>query len=137
MKLLMFHAERFGYRAHVRIAEGAPEPDPAEKAVGAAVVVFVHAEADDADRGAKLVSKAARNVKWLANKRALRNVVLHSFTHLAPEKAPAEFASAFLDALAERLGSNGYAVTVTPFGWSCAWDIEVHGDPIGKVFKSI
>ena len=137
MKLLMFHAERFGYRAHARTFDDAPDPDAAERTAGAAVVVFVHAEEGDADREAKLVSKAARNVKWLANKRALRNVVLHSFTHLATTKAPAEFASAFLEALARRLESNGYAVTVTPFGWSCAWNMDVHGDPIAKVFKSI
>ena len=137
MKLLMFHAERFGYRAHARTFDGAPDPDAADRTVDAAVVVFVHAEEDDANREAKLVSKAARNVKWLANKRALHNVVLHSFTHLADTKAPAGFASAFLETLARRLGSNGYAVTITPFGWSCAWDIDVHGDPIAKVFKSI
>ncbi len=137
MKLLMFHAERFGYRAHVRTFEDAPDPDVPGHTVGAAVVVFVHAEEDDPDREAKLVSKAARNVKWLANKRGLRAVVLHSFTHLAPTKAAPEFASAFLEALARRLDSNGYTATVTPFGWSCAWDIDVHGDPIAKVFKSI
>ena len=133
----MFHAERFAFRVHVRTFDGAPDPEPPQCAVEAAVVVFIHAEADDADRGTKLVSKAARNVKWLANKRSLRHVVLHSFTHLAPTKAPAESAAAFLEALAERLESNGYTVTITPFGWSCAWDIDVHGDPIAKVFKSI
>ena len=137
MKLLMFHAKQFGYRAHARAFDDAPDPDVAERTAGAAVVVFVHAEEGDAEREAKLVSKAARNVKWLANKRALRNVVLHSFTHLAATKAPAEFASAFLEALARRLESNGYTVTVTPFGWSCAWSMDVHGDPIAKVFKSI
>ena len=137
MKLLMFHAWRFGYHAHVRAFDDAPDPDAVECTTGAAVVVFVHAEQGDADREAKLVSKAARNVKWLANKRSLRNVVLHSFTHLAATKAPAQFASAFLEALARRLESNGYAVTVTPFGWSCAWSMDVHGDPIAKVFKSI
>ena len=137
MKLLMFHAERFGFRADVRTFDRAPEPKPAEHVVEAAVVVFIHAEVDDVDRGTKLVAKAARNVKWLANKRSLRNVVLHSFTHLALTKAPAESAAAFLEALARRLESNGYTVTITPFGWSCAWSIDVHGDPIGKVFKSI
>ena len=137
MKLLMFHAEQFGYRAHARTFDDAPDPDVAEHTAGAAVVVFVHAEEGDAEREAKLVSKAARNVKWLANKRSLRNVVLHSFTHLAATKAPAGFASAFLEALARRLESNGYTVTVTPFGWSCAWNMDVHGDPIAKVFKSI
>ena len=36
-----------------------------------------------------------------------------------------------------RLESNGYVVTVTPFGRSCAWSMDVHGGPIAKAFKSI
>ena len=78
-----------------------------------------------------------KHVKWLANKRDLRQVVLHSFTHLGGETAPAEFAHALLEELAERLTATGYACDTTPFGWFCSWDLEVFGDSLAKVWKEV
>ena len=63
--------------------------------------------------------------------------MLHSFGHLAEQKAPAAFAEAFIGDLATRLASAGYRVETTPFGWSCEWTMAVHGEPIAKVFKAL
>lgn len=102
-----------------------------------AAVIFVHAEAGDPDGGDKLLKKFVKNVKWIANKRSYRNVVLHSFTHLSESKAPAEFAASFLQKASEKLVSAGYRVELTPFGYSCEWDLSVHGEPLAKVFKNL
>jgi len=76
-------------------------------------------------------------VKWIAGKRGLKQVVLHSFTHLAEQSAAPEFAEQFLQGAAERLRNTGYEVTLTPFGWVCEWGIEVYGESLAKVFKTL
>ena len=78
-----------------------------------------------------------KHVKWIANNRALRTVVLHSFAHLGGVNASPEFARALMDELQERLSTTGYAVHQTPFGWFCSWDLAVYGDSLAKVYKEI
>jgi len=113
---------------------------PAEDCASDAVVVFAHAQSRDAEPEAceRALRHAHKHVKWLANKRALKNVVLHSFTHLDAEGAaePA-FARRWLLDLAAKLRANDYAVKLTPFGWSCAWELSVFGESLAKVWKEI
>lgn len=136
MKLLMFQARRFWFAPFEKTlpeAVDAPEAHEVKKAV----VAFVHAEAGDEADPRGLETKLVKNIKWLAGKRSLRRVVLHSFTHLAESKASPAFAGAFLQSAAERLRRTGYEVVVTPFGWVCEWELAVYGESLAKVFVSI
>jgi hypothetical protein len=136
MKLLMFQAKRFWFRSFQRTLDTVTEVDVEVEVAGAAVV-FLHAEdKDEAQRG-KVLTKALKNVKWLANKRGLKNVVLHSFTHLGGDTASPEFAQTFIEAMAERLRNTGYEVWLTPFGYVCEWDLSIYGESLAKVFKAI
>lgn len=155
MKLLMFHAERFAYRAQsVGDPKALRRADPPEAFVDepssiridsspladrveATVLVLVQVESGDVEREARLVAKASRNVKWFAGKRSLSHVVLHSFAHLGGDSSPPEAAEEILGRLARRLESKGCSVSRTPFGRSFALDIAIHEDPGAKVFKSI
>lgn len=137
MQLLMFQARRFGWKPFERLLADAPDADEAEEAVHAAVVVFVHAEAQDATQGSRLETKLVKNVKWLANKRGLKNIVLHSFTHLSDSTASPEYAQSFLEAAARRLRDTGYSVWLTPFGYTCEWELAVYGEALAKVFKAL
>ena len=138
MKLLTFQAKRFRWKS---FSKTIPEASDAEvdETVEEAVVVFLHAEEkdDSPDERASVFRQTLKHVKWLANKRDLRNVVLHSFTHLGAANARPESAQRFIDELAERLRSVGYSVWTTPFGWFCEWDLSVHGDSLAKVWKEI
>ncbi len=136
MKLLMFQAERFRYRSFLKTVAEAPDQD-VDESLDEVAVIFVHAEAEDETRRDKVLSTALKNIKWLANKRQLKNVALHSFTHLSTSKAAPEFAHAFLEDLGARLHTAGYVVWLTPFGYTCAWDLSVYGETIAKVFKAI
>jgi len=135
VKLLMFQARRFWFRAFERILDTAEETD-AQAEVQDAAVIFLHAEAIDETQKGKALTKAVKNVKWLANKRGLKNVVLHSFTHLGGDTASPEFAQDFLEVMARRLCDTGYQVWITPFGYVCEWDISVYGESLAKVFKA-
>ena len=108
----------------------------AEEEVTETVVVFMHVEAKDAADRDDVFKKTLKNVKWLANKRELKRVVLHSFTHLGGENAEPDFAAAFINELADRLRATDYEVWVTPFGYFNEWDLSVYGESLGKVWKS-
>lgn len=137
MKLLMFQAEHFEYSASVKTLADAPAAHTASDSVAQVVVVFIHVEPRDAEGGGKLVTKCAKNVKWMANKAGLKRIVLHSFDHLGEEKATPEDAHTLIEALISRLQSNGYEVSSTPFGYSSRWSLSVPGAPIAKVFKTL
>ena len=136
MKLLMFQAERFRFRSFEKILPEAEDRD-ADEEIKQAAVIFVHAESEDESRRDKVLSTTLKNIKWLANKRQLKNIVLHSFTHLSTSKAAPEFAHQFLEDVAARLRKAGYSVWLTPFGYTCSWDLSVYGETVAKVFKAI
>ncbi|MEM7305520.1 MAG: threonyl-tRNA synthetase editing domain-containing protein [Planctomycetota bacterium] len=138
MKLLTFQAKRFRWQSYSKTLEDAQE-ERVEDEVAEAVVVFVHAEAkDEPDEERRRVFKhTLKHVKWLANKRGLTNVVLHSFTHLGGDNADPDFAQALLEELDERLTQTGYDVRRTPFGWFCEWDLSVYGESLAKVWKEV
>ncbi|MCB0167788.1 MAG: hypothetical protein KDI79_26410 [Anaerolineae bacterium] len=135
MKMLLFQAKKFYWKSFSKTLDDVPEQD-VEETVTDAVVIFLHAEAED-EAKPKLETKVIKNIKWLANKRSFKNIVLHSFTHLSASTASAEFAQSLLNNLDERLVSTGYHVWQTPFGYFCEWDLSVYGDSLGKVFKEI
>lgn len=137
MKMLTFLAKRFAWQPYEAVL-----PDAAEASGGEAsdaVVAFVHVEGTDINspRAASIFRQTLKHIKWLANKRGFRTVVLHSFTHLGGESAAPEEAQAFLERLAERLRNTGYTVYLTPFGWVCEWDLHVYGESLAKVWKEI
>jgi hypothetical protein len=135
VKLLMFQAKRFYWASYSKTLETVAEQEVAET-VTDAVVVFFHAEAED-EKKAKLETKMVKNIKWLANKRKLTNVVLHSFTHLSASTASPEFALDLVNRLDTRLVNTGYQVWQTPFGYFCEWNLAVYGDSLAKVFKEV
>ncbi len=134
MRMLMFQAQSFWWKSFSKTLEEVEDIE-AEERVEDAVVVFMHVEARDASDRDAVFRKTLKNIKWLANKRELKRVVLHSFTHLGGENAEPEFAGALIEELAERLRTTGYAVWVTPFGYFNEWDLKVYGESLGKVWK--
>jgi len=136
MKILMFLAKEFTFSPFEKILPEA-NGSAGEEKIADAAVVFVHSEPQDEVDPSGLETKFVKNVKWIAGKRGLRNIVLHSFTHLAETSAPPQFAEAFLQGAAQRLRNTGYQVTLTPFGWVCEWELSVYGESLAKVFKSL
>ena len=138
MRLLCFQASHFRWKTFLKTLPGAPDQD-VEASVENAVVAFVHVEAGDVDgeRAGSVFRQTLKHLKWLANKRRMAVVVLHSFTHLGGDSANPEAAYDLLDRLRERLVAGGYEVFITPFGYMNEWDISVFGDSLAKVWKQI
>ncbi len=138
MKLLTFQTRHFRWAPFSKTLEDAPDPGP-ETTVREAVVAFMHIEAGDQGPEArkKVFKKTLKHLKWLANKRDMKNVVLHSFTHLGAENAAPQFALDFMGEMSDRLRSTGYEVWITPFGYFCEWELNVYGESLAKVWKDI
>jgi hypothetical protein len=138
MKLLCFQAKRFRWKTHSKTL-----PEVADQEVDVSVdetlVIFLHAEASDGvpERAGAVQRQALKHIKWLANKRGLKNIVLHSFTHLGGATAEPAFAEDSIRSLAQRLSETGYQVWTTPFGYFCEWDLSVYGESLAKVWKEI
>ncbi|MFO1011115.1 MAG: threonyl-tRNA synthetase editing domain-containing protein [Planctomycetota bacterium] len=137
MKLLSFLARRFAWTPHAAspAAAGPAEPGAMEDCV----VLFLHAERADADsaRSASVVRQLVKHVRWQARPRALTRVVLHSFTHLGAESAEPAATRALFDALRAELERRGFEVRETPFGYTNAWELAVHGESLAKVWKVV
>jgi threonyl-tRNA synthetase editing subunit len=138
MKLLCFQAKRFRWKTHSKTLPEVPDQE-IDREVEETLVVFLQAEAADAaeERSLSVLRQSIKHIKWLANKRAFKNIVLHSFTHLGGETAPSASAESLLNMIAERLRETGYQVFITPFGYFCEWDLSVHGESLAKVWKDI
>lgn len=138
MKLLCFQAKRFHWKTHTKTLVGVADQDVDEQ-VADAIVIFLHAEKSDEEvnRKTAVLRQTLKHIKWLANKRSFKNIVIHSFTHLGGETASSNCAEALLETVAQRLRENAYRVWTTPFGYFCEWDLSVYGDSLAKVWKEI
>ncbi|HUR71240.1 MAG TPA: threonyl-tRNA synthetase editing domain-containing protein [Candidatus Limnocylindrales bacterium] len=138
MKLLCFQAKRFHWKTHSKTLPEAAD-QTIDQEVSESVVVFLHAEAADGDgeRNVSVMRQTLKHIKWLANKRELKTIVLHSFTHLGGVTAPAGLAETLIVTLQQRLSETGYQVWTTPFGYFCEWDLSVYGESLAKVWKEI
>jgi hypothetical protein len=136
MRLLTFQAEHFAWRSFSKTLPEVADVD-VDASVTDALVVFMHIEDADAEDHKRVFKHTLKHLKWLANKRELKTVVLHSFTHLGGQNAPPDYAVGFMDQLESRLVSTDYTVHQTPFGYFCSWDLGVYGDSLAKVYKAI
>ena len=136
MKLLTFQAKRFWWRSFSKTLQDA-EDVTVEQEVFDAVVAFYQIEAADAENQASVFRQTLKHLKWLANKRELRTIVLHSFAHLGGDNAEPDFARQLTEELAARLRETGYTVWITPFGYFNEWDLSVYGESLAKVWKQI
>ena len=136
MRLLTYQAKRFDWQPHSKTLESAPNV-VCGGSVLVCVVVWLHVEKADQDDEARIFRHVLKHIKWIANKRNMRHVVLHSFAHLGGDTAPAPFAQAFIDRLAARLSATNYGVHRTPFGYFCSWTLDIYGDSLAKVYKQV
>ena len=135
MRILTFLARNFAWEPFSQTLPDAPPA--ASGAVTEAVIAFMHVEAQDESNYARVFRRTLKHLKWLANKRGFKTIVLHSFTHLGGENADPDFARSLFDDLAERLTDTGYTVEITPFGYFCSWQLDVYGESLAKVYKQI
>ena len=136
MKILLLFAHEYWLRPFEKSVAEAPERSEPMDA-REALVALVHVEAHDPEQHSKLVTKAIKQIKWLAGKFGTRSVVLHSFAHLAATRAEPAAAAALLADMQARLAAAGYRVQVSPFGYFNEFRLHVAGPSLAKVFVEL
>ncbi|MFO7752735.1 MAG: threonyl-tRNA synthetase editing domain-containing protein [Desulfobacteraceae bacterium] len=133
MRVLFWYCGSFAWKPTIKTIEDYPDADADQRKD--VVVAFIHVEPKDTQDGAGAETKLVKNAKWLARKWDVKQILLHSFTHLAEEKAEPEKAKAVLDRVEERLEKAGYEASQTAYGYFNDLSIEAKGHPLARVFK--
>lgn len=136
MKLLMIYCSKFAYLPKVHNLIEFPETYERES-FSKALVAFIHAEKHDEEDKKGVETKLLKNLKWAAKKNQTRNVVLHSFAHLAETKADPLFTKNLFDRVEARLSNADYICGQTAFGYFMDLDIQAPGISQARIFKSI
>ncbi|MEE8143097.1 MAG: threonyl-tRNA synthetase editing domain-containing protein [Planctomycetota bacterium] len=137
MKLLMFHVHEFWYRSHTRNLTTEEERQVEGGMPEGGLLAWVQVEPRDLEDPLAVARKAAKNLKWLARKVAVKCITLHSFAHLCEERAEPEQAAPILHDVAGRLRDVGYEVSHTPWGYFNEFRMHVEGPSLAKVFKDL
>ncbi len=133
MRVLFWYCERFAWKPTLKTLDDFPEAAPGELRNG--VVAFIHVEPKDTQKGSSAETKLVKNAKWLARKWDSKQVLLHSFTHLAEDKAEPEQAKLLMDRVQQRLVGAGYQASLTAYGYFNDLSIEAKGHPLARIFK--
>jgi len=132
----MIYADKFGYETSVKALDS--EVERTEKRnVGQVLVGFIHAEPQDEERAGSVETHLVKNLKWAARKNETKRILLHSFAHLAEEKASPGFTKQLLQNTEQRLAAAGYEATQTPFGFFLDLHLEAPGHPLARIFKGL
>jgi len=133
MRVLFWYCTRFAWDPALKTIEEAPDAvaDQFEKTV----VAFVHVEEKDLEEGSSAETKLVKNAKWVARKWDVKEILLHSFTHLGESKAEPGLARALLDRAHRRLQTAGYQCSQTPWGHFLDLDMEAPGHPLARIYK--
>ncbi len=133
MRVLFWFCERIAWTPTQKTLPEAE--DPSAREITKTIAAFVHVEPRDEEHPGKVETKLVKNVKWLAGKWDTRRVVLHTFAHLAEEKADPDFARPLLMRARDRLEGAGYEVVETPFGYFNDLELKAPGHPLARVYK--
>ncbi len=125
----MFHLESFWFRPNESL------PDDTGTSVNDCLLVWIQSEPNDEENRASALRKMVKNIRWLANKVGVNTVILHSFAHLATEKADPEFADALINEVSDKLSERDFSITIVPFGMFFEFKMHVQGPSLAKVFK--
>lgn len=132
----MLFCNEFSYTPAFKTLDSAEE-NPSPAVLMKALVGFIHIEPKDVEDIHGREKKLVNTLKWAARKNETNTVVLHSFAHLAEEKADAESTKELLDRAEVRLRNGGYGTAQTPFGYFLDLHIDAPGHTFARLFKEL
>lgn len=135
MKLLMIYCSKFGYTPTTKTLEDFEEISNS-MAFEHTLIAFIHAEVQDEHDLKGVETKLLKNIKWAAGKNNTKNIVLHSFAHLAETKADPHLTKELFDKVEERLKNADYQCAQTPFGYFLDLDMQAPGVSQARIFSS-
>lgn len=139
LRLLIFHgnlAYKVTEAVKINIRDDAEEGE--WKQFENCLTVFCAVEASDEGRLSDIVQKAVQEIKIVADRVKVKQVILYPHAHIFPRKlAKPKFAVKILQTLSQALQQEGFVVHQTPFGWYKAFKLECYGHPLSESGRSI
>jgi len=86
MRMLSWLANRFAWQAAEKTLDWDEEQEMAGD-VENALVAFIQLEQKDVENRDSVFKKTLKQIKWQANKKGFRKIVLHSFAHLGSRES--------------------------------------------------
>ena len=139
MRLLIFHGN-LAYKATeaVKISVRDDAEEEVWKDFENCLTVFCAVEASDEGRLSEIVQKAGDEIRLVAERVKVTNIVLYPHAHIFPRKlAKPKFAVKLLHRLSLALQEENYTIHQTPFGWYKAFKLECFGHPLSETGRSI
>ena len=135
MKLLMIYCDSFSFNPTIKTLESFDDVTEKETFQNT-LVAFIHAEEKDEEDMKSVETKMVKNLKWASKKNDTKNVILHSFAHLAETKADPHFTKELFDKVEARMKNADYVCNQTAFGYFMDLDIQAPGVSQARIFKS-
>lgn len=139
MRLLIFHGSlAYKVTEPVQISvRDEPETEEWQEFTNA-LIAFCCVEASDEGRLSTIAEKATEELKVVADRVKVKQVVLYPYAHLFPRKlATPRFAVRMLQVLTDTLRKAGFTVHQPPFGWYKAFRLECLGHPLSESGRTI
>ena len=139
MRILLIHAEYFGYEARQKALNKAEELTEKNRALRLenVLVVFTSVEQIDGEALEKIVNKAAEEIQKIAKQLGIEKILVYPYAHLSPTLASPDVALEVLRKLEEKLASLDFKVYRAPFGWYKRFEMRCHGHPLAELSRRI
>lgn len=130
----MIYCSKFAYTPTIHTLTDFPEVSDGQE-FKENMVAFIHGELVDEEDPKGVENKLLKNLKWAAKKNNTKNIILHSFAHLAETKASPLFTKTVFDKVEARLKNSDYNCSQTPFGHFLDLDLQAPGVSQARIFK--
>jgi predicted deacetylase len=137
MKVLVMFVDEFKYhpaQKNLETVETITEGATFKKSI----LAFIQIEESDEEYDVQSREKKLVNhLKWTARKNNCKNIILHSFAHLAESKASVEFTKTLFDLAEKRLKNAGFETAQTPFGYFLDLEIKAPGYSLARIWAML
>ncbi len=134
MRIFALHSDWIWYRVRERAVASAPEPEVPEARYEEVLVLFTAFESFD---GRTSVERAVSEIRTLAGRLGVGELVLYPWVHLTDQPAPFQKSVDLYESLRTALAGAGFTVHPVPIGWYKEFEIRVKGHPLAESLRTI
>lgn len=135
MRLLILDCKKFNYRLDHKtpVAEEISD-DMTQKDFENPLMIFATVECGDMEK--KNSQKIAEDIKKIASKIGVKQIILNPFAHLSNKLAKKDEAITLLDELADELRkSEEFEIERSVFGWYKEFSIDVKAHDSSQIYR--
>ncbi len=137
MRLLLVHADSFEYRVTGKAIDMAEPISEQMKQGSFKELLVVFTTIENGDSAPQVIKTAVSNVKDVADKIAVKSILIYPYAHLSSNLADPREALTVLKSFEKSLKEEGFTVYRSPFGWYKSFTLSCKGHPLAELSKSI